>query len=214
VLVAPREGHERGKYKRESGRMSIYNLALFVHVVGAIGIFAGMGAFVFGVAALRRAQRVEQVRLLTALILASSNLVVGSIVVLGIAGFYMAITVWGIQATWIVVATVSFLLLIPLGLLIIGPRIQVIAKEAREAPDGPLPEMLAKRTRDPALSAGLYIYVSVPLGIVFLMTNKPSLEVSIIAMVVATVLGLASGLPLWRAARARSRDLAMPARRL
>ena len=181
--------------------MSIYTIVLFLHVSGAIGYFVSIGTWLFGLVSLRRAQRVEQVRLLTALILASSNLVVGSIVVLGIAGFYMAITVWGIQATWIVVATVSFLLLIPLGLLIIGPRIQIIAKEAREAPDGPLPETLAMRSRDPALSAGLSVYVGVLLGIVFLMTNKPPLDVSILAMVVATALGLVSGLLLWWAGR-------------
>jgi len=204
-MIAGRDGFDGMQQTVPSTRrneaVTLNTFALFVHVSGAVGIFAGMGAFVFGVGALRRAQRVEQVRLLTALILASSNLVVGSIVVLGIAGFYMAITVWGIQATWIVVATVSFLLLIPLGLLIIGPRIQIIAKEAREAPDGPLPETLAMRSRDPALSAGLSVYVGVLLGIVFLMTSKPPLDVSILAIVVATALGLVSGLLLWWAGR-------------
>jgi len=187
--------------------MSLYMLALFVHVVGAVGIFAGMGAFVFGVAALRRAQRIEQVRLLATLITAASNLVVGSIVVLGIAGFYMAITVWGIQATWIVVATVSFLLLIPLGLLYIGPRVRDIAKEAANEADGPLPETLALRTRDPALAVGLAVYLSILLGIVFLMTNKPSLGVSIIVMVIAAAVGLAAGLPLWWTTRTSTREL-------
>src|SRR5215831_12330286 len=105
---------------------------------------------------------------------ASSNLVVGSIVMLGIAGFCMAITVWSVQATWIVVATGSFLLLIPLGLLIIGPRLRVIDREAREAAAGPLPEVLAKRTCHPALALALAVYLSLLLGIVFLMTaNSP-----------------------------------------
>jgi hypothetical protein len=35
------------------------------------------------------------------------------------------------------------------------------------------------------------------LGIVFLMTTKPAFTGSIITMVVALTLGLASGIPLW-----------------
>ena len=110
-------------------------------------------------------------------------------------------------------ATVSFILLAPFGAFVIDPRLRAVAKAAAAAPDGPLPTALAVRTRDPLVGGGLYTYVGVLLGIVFLMTTKPPLAVSIIAMIVATALGLASGLPLWRAARARARNVATPARR-
>jgi hypothetical protein len=214
VLVALAWGHERGKFKRESGRMSIYNLALFVHVVGAIGAVVGVSVWLFAALALRRAQDVGQVRALTGLIQPSGVVTIVSILLLGVAGFYMALTVWGEQATWIIVATVSFILLAPFGAFVIDPRLRAVAKAAAAAPDGPLPASLAVRTHDPLGGIGLSIYVGVLLGIVFLMATKPSLEVSIIAMVVATALGLASGLPLLRAVRARSRDVATPARRL
>jgi hypothetical protein len=54
------------------------------------------------------------------------------------------------------------------------------------------------------VAAGLYmalLMAAVMIGIVFLMTTKPALMGSIIAMAVFLVLGLASGLPLWRSAR-------------
>jgi hypothetical protein len=35
--------------------MSLYTLALFVHVSGAIGTFVSLGIWLFGLAALRRA---------------------------------------------------------------------------------------------------------------------------------------------------------------
>ncbi len=181
--------------------MSLYTFALFIHVSGAIGIFGGLGTWVFGVAALRRVQRVEQVRILSAAIIASGSLVVGSIAILGVAGFYMAVTAWGIKATWIIVATISFILLAPGGVLILDPRVRAIARQARQAPDGPLPEELALRTRDPILGAGLGAYISCLFGIVFLMTNKPSLTAAIVVMALALAVGLASGLPLWLAAR-------------
>jgi hypothetical protein len=179
--------------------MNLYSLALFAHVCGVIGIFAGMGVWVFGIGALRHSQRVEQARLLTTLITASSNLVVGSIVLVGVAGFYMAITVWGIQTTWIIVATVSFILLAPIGLLVIEPRVRAIAKQARDIPDGPLPQTLAVRVHDPSLGVGLSIYIAVLLDIVFLMTYKPPTDIALLTVAAAVALGTLASVPLWRA---------------
>ncbi|HEV2462159.1 MAG TPA: DUF2269 family protein [Ktedonobacterales bacterium] len=186
--------------------MPIYPLMLFVHIVGVIGTFIGVGVWLFAALALRRAQTVGQVRALTSLIQPSGVLAIVSILVLGGAGFYMAITVWGERATWIIVATISFALLAPFGVFVIDPRLRAVAKAAAAAPDGSLPASLAVRTRDPLAGIGLSIYICVLLGIVYLMTNKPSTGVSIIAMIVASLLGLISGVLLVLAARTRSRE--------
>jgi hypothetical protein len=186
--------------------MPIYTLMLFVHIVGAIGTFIGVGVWLFAALALRRTQTVGQVRALTSLIQPSGVLAIVSILLLGVAGFYMGITVWGERATWIVVATISFVLLAPFGVFVIDPRLRAVAKAAAAAPDGPLPGTLATRTRDQLAGIGLSVYLCVLLGIVFLMTTKPSTGVSILAMVVATLLGLISGVLLLLAARTRSRE--------
>lgn len=185
--------------------MSAYTVALFVHVSGVIGLFGGLGALLFGATALRRAQRVEQVRLLAKLIGVTGNLAAGGIVVLGIAGFYMALTVWGIGTPWILVATVAFVLLAPAGLLVIDPRVRAIAKQARNMQDGPLPEALAARTRDPLLGTGLNAYVAYLFGIVFVMTNKPAAGESILAIVIAMAIGVLASLPLWSSAHVQHR---------
>jgi hypothetical protein len=183
--------------------MPIYPLMLFVHIVGAIGTFIGVGVWLFAALALRRTQTVGQVRSLTSLIQPSGMLAIVSILLLGVAGFYMGITVWGERATWIIVATISFLLLAPFGVFVIDPRLRAVAKSAAAAPDGPLSETLARRIRDPLAGIGLSLYLCVLLGIVFLMTTKPSTGHSILAMVVATLLGLTSGVLLLLAARTR-----------
>ena len=185
--------------------MSAYTVALFMHVSGAIGIFAGLSVWVFGVGALRRSQRVEQVRILAALIIRAGNLTVGSIIILGVAGFYMALTVWGIGTPWILVATVAFALLAPGGLLIIDPRVQAIAKQARDLQDGALPEALAARTRDPLLGTGLNAYVACLFGIVFVMTNKPAVVESMLAIAIAVAIGVLTSLPLWSSAHVQRR---------
>jgi len=50
----------------------------------------------------------------------------------------MAITVWGERATWIIVATISFLLLAPFGAVVIDRRLRALAKAVATALDGPL----------------------------------------------------------------------------
>jgi hypothetical protein len=187
--------------------MTLYTVALFIHIVGAIGAFIGVSVWLFAALALRRARSVGQVRALTGLIQPSGVLAVVSILLLGVAGLYMAVTVWGEQATWIVVATVAFLLLAPFGALVIDPRLRAIAKAAATAPEGPLSAALAKCANSPLVGIWLSIYLAVLLGIVFVMTNKPPLVDSIIAIVGATALGLASGPLLWWAARARPRNV-------
>ena len=187
--------------------MSIYSIMLFVHIVGVIGVFVGVGVWLFATMALRRAQQVAQVRTLAGLTVASGNLAVGGVLLLAIGGFYMAFTAWGLQTTWIIVATISFALLAPFGAFILDPRIRALAKAAAKTPDGPLPTPLAERTRDPLLGVGPCVYIGVLLGIVFLMTNKPTLVVSILAMVAAMALGLVSALLLlWWAARSSRRQ--------
>jgi ABC-type spermidine/putrescine transport system permease subunit II len=193
--------------------MSIYTLVLFVHIVGALGIFTAIGIWLFAAAALRRAQQVAQVRALAGLTVASGNVAVGGVVLLAAAGLYMALTTWGWQTAWIDVATASFLLLAPFGGAVIDPRMRALARAADDAPDGPLPASLRARTHDPVVGIGLHIYICVLLGIVFLMTTKPTLIVSLLAMAVATLLGLASALPLTRAARVQSPTVAGPAGR-
>jgi hypothetical protein len=185
--------------------MQVYTLALFVHIVGVLGVLVGVGVWLFAVAALRRAEQVAQVRALAGLTVASGNVAVGGVLLLTAGGVYMALTAWSLEATWIIVATISFVLLAPFGAFVLDPRIRALAKAAAAAPDGSLPVSLSERVRDPILGIGLNLYVAVLLGIVFLMTTKPPVVVvSILVMVAAALLGLASALPLWWAARSSS----------
>lgn len=181
--------------------MSIYTIVLFLHVSGAIGYFIGIGAWLFGLAGLRRAQRVEQVRSLTNLIGMTGPLFGISILFILAAGLYMAITAWSLQTGWIAVALISLVLMAPFGTAIIEPRRRALSRLANEEPDGPLPETLKQRIQDPVLGTSVQTLATLLFGIVFLMTTKPSLPVALIVMAVALALGLASGLFFSRPAR-------------
>ena len=184
--------------------MNAYSLVLFLHVSGDIGIFIGIGLQLFSLMALRRARRVEQVQAITWLITLSNRVSTGSALLTIAAGFYMALTVWGLQTGWIAVTLASLVVLLgPLLAGIIEPRMRAIVSMSQAAADGPLPAMLTAHIHDPVLGTTLQTVTAVVLGIVFLMTNKPSLGGAILVIGIFLTLGLASSLPLWRAARAR-----------
>lgn len=190
--------------------MSLYPLALFVHVSGAIGAFISLGVWLFGLAALRRARRVEQVRALAWLIIMASPLMVGSVVLLGLAGFSMALGSWGLATPWIAVSLVNVVLIGPVGAFVLDPRMRAIVVLAREAPDGPLPAALIMRTHDPILATSAHTLTTLLLGIVFLMTTKPPLVFAILVMAIALVLALLLSLPYWMARQRQARHRAAP----
>ncbi len=191
--------------------MTIYTIVLFFHVSGAIGYFISMGIWLFGLSSLRRAQRVEQVRALTHLVGRLGPLFGISVLLILATGLYMAITAWGLLTGWTLVALISLILIAPLGTAFIEPRGRAIDRLAQEAPNGPLPQSLERRTHDPVLLTALQAVTILLLGIIFLMTNKPSLIGSLIVMAVALVLGLASGVLVSRATHTRGQGMATQA---
>ncbi len=186
--------------------MNLYTLALFLHVSGAIGACVSLGIWLFGLSALRRAQRVEQVRAIAWLIILASPLMVGSVILLGLAGFRMALSTWGLDTPWIAVSLGSVVLIGPIGAFVLDPRMRTIMALAREAADGPLPDDLEKQAHDPTLVMAASILASMLLGIVFLMTTKPQLFFSILTMGIAAFLGLIISLPCWFPAQRQARS--------
>src|SRR5262249_30241683 len=149
-----------------------YTLLVFVHVTSAITLSAGNLISLFGLLALRRAQRVEQVRAILGLLAQSEPVSAIALVLTPVAGLIMTVTSWGWHNGWINVALGSFVLLLPVG-VITGTRRGAIARQVREMPDGPLPELVEQRIRDPLLGTAVYMIVALLVGIIFLMTTKP-----------------------------------------
>ena len=183
--------------------MSIYNIVLFFHVIGAIGYFLGIGIWLFILLGLRRTQRVEQVRSLIHLNDLSAPFSAASAVLLLVTGLYLALTAWSLLTSWILVALISLLLMVPTSAALIAPRRSAIVKQlAREAPDGELSRALERHLDDPVLATVCTTVAALLLGLVFLMTTKPDLVGSLTVMVVALLLGLAAGVLTSRMRRA------------
>ncbi len=106
--------------------MSLYTIVLCPHVSGAIGACMSPGVWLCGLAAMLRARRVEQVRAIAWLIIIVSLFMVGSVPLIGLAGFHMALSTWGLETPWIAVALISFVLIAPVSPFVLDARMRAI----------------------------------------------------------------------------------------
>ncbi len=186
--------------------MSRFSVEVFLHVMGAILVFVAYGSLLLTVAAMRRATRSEQLRAVTSTLLASRRIgrerisaidvvVIAGVVLIAVTGLDMALSLQLIRAPWIDVAIGSFLLLAPIGPLVINPRLHRISDASELEPNGPISTALHTRMSDPILTIALGGSLGILIGVVFLMTTKPELGTSIAAVAIAVVAGMAISWP-------------------
>jgi hypothetical protein len=168
----------------------LYHIALFVHITGALLLFIAVGVEWFGLNRLRRAERVEQVQEVCALLRVLGKLFpLSALLILG-GGLYMAITVWGFTLAWVDAALILVVAFSIIGQKVSGPRMAAIGKAAFTLPHGPLPASLRARTTDPVLVFVTRTTTLLGWGIVFLMTVKPDLLGTMATLGVTLVIGL------------------------
>jgi hypothetical protein len=185
--------------------MKVGDIELFLHLFGVISVFVGFGTLLLATIALARTSRVEQVRAIMAPLVAGRRVgpeqisVIDVIVVVGVllivfTGIAMARANNYVWSSWVEVATASFILLAPIGPFVINLRLHAIAEEAEREADGALPAALRDRIHDPVLALAMRSSVAVLIGLVFLMTTKPTLVESVVVILAAVVIGAASSL--------------------
>ena len=173
--------------------MSLYLVALFVHIVGAIGFFVALGVEWICLRQLGRAVTAAQAGEWLRAAVGVRRLGMASMVTLLVAGFYM-MAAGNIGGAWIIVA---FWALVGLSILAVTLSFRRMAALARALSDevGSLSPALHRLLGDPLLWLGIRLRVAIALGIVFLMTIKPGLTGSLLTIGVSAALGLAAALP-------------------
>ena len=170
-------------------------------MLGAIGLFIAISLFLVSVLRIRQAQTVEQLRDWVSLAGKAGQSIGGSSIVLVIPAIYMVLTVWGFATPWILASMIVFVLTWVLGPAIGGRHAEAILQAAQAAPPGPIPSALRAQTSSPTLWLSEVIRVAFLIGVVFLMTNKPGLVGTLIALGAALVLGMLCVLFFWRIQR-------------
>jgi len=178
--------------------MDLYSIVLFLHIVGALGLFVALGIELLTVSRLRSAGTAEQAREWLS--------VLGSIRVIGplalatilVPGLYMAASSTGWQG-WNVAALVAMVVMAALG----GTNAARVSSIGRSlAPlRGALPAAASARLRDPFVWSSIQIRTGIALGIVLNMTVKPDILGAVLVLVAFALLGWAAALVTRRAAQ-------------
>ncbi len=180
--------------------MSNYAIALFLHIVGALGFFMVLGLEWIGLSQIQSTTRSEEVRAILRTVKSANRLGFVSMPTTIITGIYMVLTVWG-GVAWILVVLGALVLEIVLFVSFTGPRMAAIER-ALATEKGPVSQTFRNLVNHPILSISVQTRVAIVLGIVFLKIAKPDMGRSLLTIGVAIALGLASALPVLRRERA------------
>jgi hypothetical protein len=144
--------------------MSLYSIALFLHIVGALALFALLAIEGFSLGQGMGAARVNRILGPT------------SAVLVLFPGLYMVASAWGWQG-WVVVGITSWVLIAVLGAAT-GIRL-----------------MAGRLSRQIATTSWL-VRVGMALGVVLIMTVKPTAAIAVAWVAIGAVLGGAAGLAM------------------
>ena len=167
--------------------MSLYSIAVFLHVVGALGLFVGIGLEQVSLFSLRRATTTTQARDWLAVLGGLRRVDAPSGLTILVTGFYMMFTRWGHQA-WIGLAILGMVAMAILSIGITARRAAGIKTTLIDS-NGPISSELRARLHDRALHASASFRAAIALGIVFNMTVKPATAGAVAALGVALILG-------------------------
>jgi hypothetical protein len=172
--------------------MSVYSLALYLHIVGSLGTFTALGVEWATLRRLRSTGTVAHAQEWFHIAASGRRLGAVSMLVLLLSGVYMMVTVWG-GVPWITVTIGTLLLLALLGIPV-GRRMAKIER-TEMVRDGSVSRPFSSFLQHPLLWMFVQTRITAVLGIVFLMTVKPDLNGSLLTIGIATIAGLASALP-------------------
>lgn len=176
--------------------MNDYSIALFLHIVGALGFFVALGLEWTGLWQLRSAILPDQVRTWMGILKSARRVGFVSMLTAVVSGVYMMATVWG-GVAWIIVVIGSLVGVIVLSLALTGPRMATIGRTLA-LEKGPLSQTFHSAANHPLLWISIQTRVALALGIIFLKIAKPDLGGSLLTIGVAIVLGVAAALPMAR----------------
>ena len=168
----------------------LYSIALFLHVLGALGMFAALGIEWTSLRNLSKAADAQEARGWLGLFMVLRRFYPLSFVALLVTGIYMMAVSWG-GAPWIAIGLLGLLALPAIAGFMTGRRVRTIGPELGESAE--LDASLRARLADPALLLSHRLRVGLAVGIIYLMTVKPGWIGSLVAIAAFTGLGALAG---------------------
>jgi hypothetical protein len=178
--------------------MELYSVILFAHIVSGMGMAAAVAAISVYERRGRGAKTVGELRSTYETEERIATKIKLLALLLSTSGLYMAHARWSFASSWVIAAILVFVYLASTGPLVFGRRMRQAVAAAERA--GAINAEVRAMLNDPVLAAMRRLRVAFLALLVFLMTTKPGLAVTLAAFVTALAAGVLSGVLVRREA--------------
>jgi hypothetical protein len=162
----------------------VRTVLVFVHLISVMGVFGALAIEGAVLLQVRRSADLAQLRTAVNEFRLVPRVAIPSVLATILSGLSLAAAVWGWRAAWIGVGLLGLIVTAVIGAAATGPRMARLQKT-----------LDIDDRRDPLLLASFIMRTFILVGIVFLMTVKPPLQASLIAMATAAGAGCLACLP-------------------
>jgi hypothetical protein len=169
--------------------MTIYSVVLFLHVVSAIGLFVALaaeGAILFRI---RSAQSAEEARFFIGAFHRIRVIAIPAFLGILVGGLFLTLK-YGGGTFWIPSALGATFLIMLVGGIVTGRKMSRLRSTLSKTGGIASLDPASTGTRDSALVFSYGLRSGLAVGVVFLMTTKPLLPLSLAALVVASIAGV------------------------
>lgn len=169
--------------------MDGYRLVLFLHLTALLAAIGTSALLHFAETQLRAATTVAALRTWASLIERGGRVFPAALLVLLGSGSYLVHRGWSWDTGWVDAGLAGVAVLFAVGAGIVGGRSRALRRELVNCPDGALSAPLAYIAREHVAGIASWTNTGLALGIVFVMTTKPALAGSLLALAAAAALG-------------------------
>jgi len=177
--------------------MTVSNVVLYSHLLGALALFIGYGIEWTASALFRNATSTEQVRAWLRVFKVSPPLSGAGLGVLLLSGGYLASRSGAMKQGWIPATLIAIGVALILGFAFILPRMNKI-RNSLPSLNQPVSAELRAGLSDPLLLGAIRVRLLLAAGIVYLMASKMPFTPSLLALAAALFLGFLFSLPVLR----------------
>ncbi len=171
--------------------MELYPFILFLHVICALGITAGLAVLFMCEGLARRATMPEELDALLEREERTGNFMKSLSPILLLSGVYMAYLRWSVGSSWVIASFILLVYLVVTGPLAYGRRMRTAVEAATSA--GGITHTVQRKLSDPVILLMGRMRIAFLALFVFLMTTKPGLAGTVAALGVALAGAALSG---------------------
>jgi hypothetical protein len=185
--------------------MDLYSAALFIHFIGLVTLFIGLGLLQNIGPRLRRSTTNEEARALLGPLQSIGAMFLAGAVFLIVTGAYMAANRWSMRAPWVVVSLVVLVLFLLPGAGAVARHLRRASRAVRDT-SGSLADSVHALIVEPNLWGAIFAMNGLTLGVIWLMTRKPGWTESIVVPLVLLVIGYVVGIGVSRGRLGRAEE--------